>query len=65
MKRENMKCERLTISSVWRTLLRCTVVPDGGEAASCFGEDKMEEGLLGVASFRLASDTAEQTFRYA
>ena len=55
----------LTISSVWRTLLRCTVVPDDGNTASLGGEPRIAGGLLGFTSFRLASDTAEHTFRYA
>lgn len=57
--------DRLTISSVCRTLLRCTVVPDDANTASWGGEASIAGGLLGFTSFRLASDTAEQTFRYA
>lgn len=55
----------LTISSVCRTLLRCTVVPDEAKSWSLAGEASKVGGLLGFPSFRLASDTAEQTFRYA
>lgn len=74
-KKENEMCfdtcsvykdrERLTISSVCRTLRRCTVVPDEGSTSSLGGEARMAGGLLGFTSSRLASDTAEQTFRYA
>lgn len=53
----------LTISWVWRTLVRCTLVP--GVASSLAGESVMAGGSLDFASFRLTSDKAEQTFRYA
>ncbi|TNN82609.1 hypothetical protein EYF80_007127 [Liparis tanakae] len=53
----------LTISSVWRTLLRCTVVPDDGNTASLGGEPSISEGPSAFTSVRLASDSAEQTFR--
>lgn len=57
--------EDLTISWVWRTLVRCTLVPDVGGASSLAGESVMAGGSLDLASLRLTSDKAEQTFRYA